>query len=87
MKEGINVDNENSEALFKLMRYNATFAGNQMVSLDDYIAKMKPGQEKIYFVVSPSLENAIASPFMESFKADDAPPVLILTNNIDEFSF
>lgn len=57
------------------------------MSLDDYIQKMKPGQEKIYFVVSPQLETALGSPFMEPFKAPDAPPVLILNNNIDEFCF
>jgi len=36
------MDQENSEPLFKLLRFNSTFAGNNMVSLDDYIAKMRP---------------------------------------------
>jgi molecular chaperone HtpG len=45
------VDAENAEPLFKLLRFNSTFSGNNMISLDDYIAKMKPTQEKIYFVV------------------------------------
>ena len=51
LKEGLTVDAENAEPLFKLLRFNSTFSGNNMISLDDYIAKMKPTQEKIYFVV------------------------------------
>jgi len=69
------------------LRFNSTFAKNNYISLDDYISKMKPGQDKIYFLVSQSIENALASPFMEPFKSDDAPPVLLLNNNIDEFCF
>ena len=69
------------------MRYNSTKSGDNLLSLDDYFTQMKPGQEKIYFVVNPSVEGAKHSPFMEPFKGDDAPPVLILTNNIDEFCF
>jgi len=42
IKEGLTMDQENSEPLFKLLRFNASFAGNNMVSLDDYIAKMRP---------------------------------------------
>lgn len=87
LKEGLTVDHENAEPLFKLLRFNATFAGNnKMVSLDDYIAKIKPTQEKIYFIVNPSYEGAMSSPFMEPFKGTDVP-VLILTNNIDEVCF
>lgn len=57
-----------------------------MVSLDDYITKMGPTQENIYFLVNPSYEGAMGSPFMEPFKGTDVP-VLILTNNIDEVCF
>jgi hypothetical protein len=35
---------------------------------------MKPGQEKIYFMVSPTVENALASPFMEPFKSNPESP-------------
>jgi TNF receptor-associated protein 1 len=51
IKEGLTVDAENSEPLFKLLRFNSSWAGNALISLDDYIAKMKPTQDKIYFVV------------------------------------
>ena len=52
IKEGLTVDSENAEPLFKLLRFNSTFSQSTLISLDDYIAKMKPTQEKIYFIVS-----------------------------------
>lgn len=64
------------------MRYNSTFSNN-MISLDDYISNMKEGQTKVYFVTSPSKEQALQNPFMEIFKGTDVP-VLLLNNNIDE---
>jgi HSP90 family molecular chaperone len=50
---------------------------------------MKPGQNKIYFVTAQSREQALNNPFMEPFKVagDNAPPVLVLVNNIDEVCF
>lgn len=42
IKEGLTSDHENSEALFKLLRFNATFSKNNFVSLEDYIEKLKP---------------------------------------------
>lgn len=49
---------------------------------------MKAGQQKIYFVAGQSYEVSMNSPFMEPFKNNaEAPPVLILTNQIDEICF
>ena len=86
LKEGLSVDSENAEQILRLIRFNSNFAGKDLISLDDYISKTKPDQEKIYFLVSPSVEQGLASPFMEPFKGTDVP-VLILTNNIDEVCF
>ena len=57
--------------------------------MEDYVKKMKPGQQKIYFVFGPTKAQALNSPFMEPFKSagSEAPPVLILTNNVDEICF
>ena len=90
LKEGLMMDSENKDALLKLMRYFSTFQeGSALVSLDDYVKKMKPGQQKIYFVSAASKEIALSNPFMEPFKSAgaEAPPVLFLTNNIDEICF
>ena len=48
---------------------------------------MKATQDKIYYIMASTPEAAMTSPFMEPFRSANAPPVLILVNNIDEFSF
>ena len=54
LKEGIAVDQDNKDALFKLLRFNSRNNGDgKFISLDDYIENMKEGQQKIYFVVNP----------------------------------
>jgi len=81
------VDHENKDAIFRLLRFNSRMGTkSDMVSLDSYIEGMKEGQEKIYFVVNPSYEMAMNSPFMEPFKGSDLD-VMVLTNNVDEIIF
>ena len=55
-----------------------------MVSIDDYISKMKEGQEKVYFIVNPSFDQALRSPYMEPLKNNKDIDVLILTLQVDE---
>jgi len=46
-------DSENKEALFRLLRFQSKSSGEKdLVSIDDYIEKMKDGQEKVYFLVN-----------------------------------
>lgn len=65
-KEGIMQDEDNRESLFKLLRVHSVNNGkNTRVSLDEYVAKMKEGQEKIYFITDQSYDKALMSPYME----------------------
>ena len=87
IKEGIAVDTENKDALFRLLRFTSKQKGaSELCSIEDYIENMEEGQEKIYFIVNPDYNAALASPYMEPFKGSDLD-VLILTNNIDEILF
>ena len=87
LKEGIAVDQDNKEALFRLLRVHSRNNGPKtFVSLDDYINEMKEGQQKIYYLVNNQFEMGIKSPYMEPFKGSDLD-VLILTNNVDEILF
>jgi HSP90 family molecular chaperone len=45
---------------------------------------MKEGQEKVYFVVNPSFDQALRSPYMEPFRNNKEIDVLILTLQVDE---
>jgi TNF receptor-associated protein 1 len=88
IKEGIAVDTENKDALFRLLRFVSRNGGSsELISIDDYISKMKEGQEKVYFVVNPQFEQALKSPYMEPFKGQEDLDVIVLTNNIDEILF
>jgi len=86
MKEGPAEDFSNREQIAKLLRFASTHneSGEQNVSLDDYIGRMKEGQEKIYYITAESLAGAKSSPHLEIFRQKGIE-VLLLTDKIDEW--
>ncbi|QBD82182.1 molecular chaperone HtpG [Ktedonosporobacter rubrisoli] len=84
LKEGITEDASNRETLAPLLRFATTRTGNeeQSVSLDDYIARMKQGQDKIYYITAESYAAAKASPLLEVFNKKDIE-VLLLYEPVD----
>jgi molecular chaperone HtpG len=84
LKEGTGEDFANQERLTKLMRFSSTSSDEQTVSLADYVARMKEGQEKIYVLTAETLTAAKASPHLEVFKKKGIE-VLLLTDRIDEW--
>ncbi|HWA49726.1 MAG TPA: molecular chaperone HtpG, partial [Dongiaceae bacterium] len=83
LKEGIYEDHENKEALLSLARFRST-NGDALVSLADYVGRMKEGQSAIYYLTAESLEAASRSPQLEGYRAKGVE-VLLLTDGIDEF--
>ncbi|MCC6916381.1 molecular chaperone HtpG [Nitrosomonas sp.] len=86
LKEGIAEDYSNRERIAKLLRFTSTHdeREEQTVSLDDYIARMKPEQEKIYYVTADGLKAAQTSPHLEIFRKKGIE-VLLLCDRIDEW--
>jgi len=86
LKEGIIEDFANKERLAKLLRFNSTHKDDttQTVSLDDYISRMKDGQEKIYYITAETYNAAKNSPHLEIFNQKDIE-VLLLTDRVDEW--
>lgn len=86
MKEGIIEDHTNKDRIAKLLRFTSTYGDStaKTVTLDDYIARMKDGQDKIYFITAESYNAAKNSPHLEIFKKKDIE-VLLLTDRIDEW--
>lgn len=86
LKEGIIEDFNNKELVASLLRFASTNNDNnsQSVSLDDYISRMKEGQEKIYFITAETYNAAKNSPHLEIFKQKGIE-VLLLTDRIDEW--
>jgi molecular chaperone HtpG len=83
LKEGIYEDFERKTDILELCRFRST-NGDGLVSLADYVARMKDGQDAIYTIAGDDLDKLKASPQLEGFKAKGVE-VLLLTDPIDEF--
>ena len=86
LKEGAGEDSANREALCKLLRFAST-AGEgaaQTVGLQQYAGRMADKQERIYYLVAESYENAAASPHLEAFR-ERGIEVLLLFDRVDEW--
>lgn len=86
LKEGVGEDFINRERIAKLLRFVTTVSevDEPSVSLEDYIGRMKEGQEKIYFVTADSLKAAKSSPHLEVFRKKGIE-VLLLADRVDEW--
>jgi molecular chaperone HtpG len=86
LKEGIGEDFANQEKIAKLLRFASTRLDTpeETVSLDDYVARMQEGQEKIYYVTAESFNAAKNSPHLEIFRKKGIE-VLLLSDRVDEW--
>jgi len=86
LKEGISEDANNRERIAKLLRYASTKSegAGQTVGFDDYIGRMKVGQDAIWYITADSYTAAAGSPQLEAFKARDIE-VLLMSDRIDEW--
>jgi molecular chaperone HtpG len=83
LKEGVGEDHANQERLAKLLRFASTQA-DEGVSLADYVARLKEGQDPIYYITADTLTAAKASPQLEIFRKKGIE-VLLLTDRVDEW--
>ena len=86
LKEGPAEDFGNKDKIATLLRFASTQDNNekQTVSLEDYIARMKPGQEKIYYMAADTFQAARHSPHLEVFR-EKGIEVLLLSDRVDEW--
>jgi molecular chaperone HtpG len=79
-------DYSNRERVAKLLRLSSTHDDNptSVVSLDDYVGRMKEGQEKIYYITAESFAAAKNSPHLEIFRKKEIE-VLLLHEPVDEW--
>ena len=83
LKEGIGEDHANHERLAKLFRFASTHV-DMGVSFADYLARMKEGQEPIYYITADTLAAAKSSPQLELFRKKGIE-VLLLVDRVDEW--
>jgi len=85
LKEGLGEDFGNRERIAKLLRFASSTTDTATVSLADYKARMKEGQEAIYYITADTLAAAKNSPQLEIFKKKGIE-VLLMTDRVDEWA-
>ncbi|MBM4352417.1 MAG: molecular chaperone HtpG [Deltaproteobacteria bacterium] len=83
LKEGVFQDHSNAEAVLQIAWFDSTNSGTEPTSLDDYVGRMKEGQEAIYYLTGRSRTSIEQSPHLEAFKAKGIE-VLLLSDPVDE---
>lgn len=86
LKEGLAQDTANKDRILPLLRFASTHesANEPRTSLAQYVERMKPGQEKIYYLIAESVEAARSSPYIEQLR-ERGVEVLLLSERIDEW--
>jgi molecular chaperone HtpG len=85
LKEGLGEDFANRDKIAKLLRFASTSTDTVTVSLADYKARMKEGQEAIYYITADTLAAAKNSPQLEVFRKKGIE-VLLMTDRVDEWA-
>jgi molecular chaperone HtpG len=85
LKEGLGEDFANKDKLAKLLRFASTSTDTVSVSFADYKARMKEGQEAIYYITADTLAAAKNSPQIEVFRKKGIE-VLLMTDRVDEWA-
>jgi molecular chaperone HtpG len=84
LKLGIHEDTTNRQKLSELLRFYTSKSGDDMISLKDYIARMKEGQKDIYFITGESRASVTNSPFIETLR-NKGIEVVYMIDPIDEY--
>lgn len=86
LKEGPAEDFANKEKIAKLLRFSTTHTNSdkQDQALDDYVSRMKDGQEKIYYIAAENFNTASNSPHLEVFRKKGIE-VVLLFDRVDEW--
>lgn len=86
MKEGVGEDFSNKDRIARLLRFSSTHdeSEDQNVSFENYVGRMKEGQDKIYYVTADTHAAAKSSPHLEIFRSKGIE-VLLLSDRVDEW--
>ena len=84
IKEGVASNDPNRDVLSELLRFRTSTNPDQWTSLDDYLDHLKPGQDKIYYILGDDEKSISRSPHLDFFQTH-CYEVLILTDPVDSF--
>jgi molecular chaperone HtpG len=85
LKYGIHDDSTNRDKLAELLRYHSTKSGNDLISLKDYVTRMKEGQDKVYYLCGETKKAVETAPFLEGLKKKGYE-VLLMADPMDEYA-
>ncbi|RCK79457.1 MAG: Chaperone protein HtpG [Candidatus Ozemobacter sibiricus] len=83
IKEGLFKAEEDRDKLFEVCLFPSTAAGDDLCTLEEYVERMKPGQDAIYYVTGETRTTMENSPLLEAFR-DKGYEVLLLSDPVDE---
>uniref|UniRef100_A0A318CZF4 Chaperone protein HtpG n=1 Tax=Kangiella spongicola TaxID=796379 RepID=A0A318CZF4_9GAMM len=84
LKLGIHEDSQNRKKLSELLRYHTSVSGDEMVSLKDYVSRMKDNQKHIYYITGETKDQVANSAFVERLRKHGLE-VIYMTEPIDEY--
>ncbi|KDD75133.1 heat shock protein 90 Hsp90 [Helicosporidium sp. ATCC 50920] len=84
VKMGIIEEKGNRRRMLPLLRFQTTLRPESLTTLDDYVARMRPEQKHIYFLIGLSKAEVEASPFVETLKKRNLE-VILFTDAMDEY--
>lgn len=84
IKEGISTDPLEGDTLSPLVRFHTTTHTESLVSFDEYVDRMKSGQDKIYYILGDDERSVARSPHLDFFR-ENSYEVIALTDPMDSF--
>merc|ERR1711862_460102 len=84
IKLGIHEDSTNRIKVAELLRYQTSKSGDEMISLKEYVDRMKEGQNDIFYITGESIAAVSSSPFLETLRKKGLE-VIYMTDPIDEY--
>merc|ERR1719169_181210 len=85
LKLGIHEDSTNRQKLAELMRFQTSKSGDELISLKEYVDRMKEGQNDIYYITGESVAAVSSSPFLENLRKKGLE-VVYMVDPIDEYA-
>merc|ERR1712109_122064 len=84
LKLGVHEDSTNRVKIAELLRYQTSKSGDEMISLKEYVDRMKEGQNDIFYITGESVAAVSSSPFLENLRKKGLE-VLYMVDPVDEY--